>query len=60
MTDIGLFRTTLKSFEREVYYVPNSLFSNIVVLNVTRKMKEWRVRTAGGFSITSTRPTLNR
>jgi len=32
------------------------LFPNIVVLNVTRKMKEWLVRAAGGFFRTSTRP----
>lgn len=43
--DIGLFRTTIKSFQREEYIVPNSLFSSLVLLNVTRKAKEWRVRT---------------
>jgi small-conductance mechanosensitive channel len=43
--DIGLFRTTIKSFQREEYIVPNSLFSSLVLLNVTRKAKEWRIRT---------------
>lgn len=43
--DIGLFRTTIKSFQREEYIVPNALFSSLVLLNVTRKAKEWRVRT---------------
>lgn len=43
--DIGLFRTTIKSFQREVFIVPNSLFSSLVLLNVTRKGKEWRIRT---------------
>lgn len=37
------YRVLLRSFEREVYVVPNSVFSRTVVLNVTRKGKEWRV-----------------
>ena len=41
--DIGWYRTMIRSFEREVYIVPNSVFSRTVVLNVTRKGKEWRV-----------------
>lgn len=41
--DIGWYRTLIRSFEREVYIVPNSVFSRTVVLNVTRKGKEWRV-----------------
>ena len=35
--DIGLFRTTIRSLHREVYSVPNSLFSTIVVLNITQE-----------------------
>lgn len=41
--EIGWYRTLIRSFEREVYVVPNSVFSRTVVLNVTRKGKEWRV-----------------
>jgi mechanosensitive ion channel protein 1/2/3 len=41
--DIGWYRTLIRSFEREVYIVPNSVFSRTVVLNVARKGKEWRV-----------------
>lgn len=40
--DIGWYRTLVRSFEREVYVIPNSVFSRTVVLNVTRKGKEWR------------------
>jgi len=42
--DIGLFRTTIRSLHREVYSVPNSLFSTIVVLNITRRGKTYRVK----------------
>jgi mechanosensitive ion channel protein 1/2/3 len=41
--EIGWYRTLIRSFERELYVVPNSVFSRTVVLNVTRKGKEWRV-----------------
>ena len=41
--DVGLFRTTIRSWERELFTVPNSLFSTAVVLNVSRKGREWRV-----------------
>jgi len=40
--DVGWYRTTIRSFERELYNIPNSVFSRNVVLNVTRKNKEWR------------------
>ena len=40
--DIGWYQTLIRSFEREVFVVPNSVFSRTVVLNVTRKGKEWR------------------
>lgn len=40
--DVGWYRTTIRSFEREVYCIPNSVFSRNVVLNVTRKGREWR------------------
>ena len=43
IVDVGLFRTTIRSFERELFTVPNSLFSTTVVLNVSRKGREWRV-----------------
>ena len=40
--DVGWYRTTIRSFEREIFNIPNSVFSRNVVLNVTRKNKEWR------------------
>ena len=40
--DVGWYRTTIRSFEREIYNIPNSVFSRNVVLNVTRKQREWR------------------
>lgn len=43
MLDVGWYRTNIRSFEREIYVIPNSVFSRNVVLNVTRKEKEWRI-----------------
>jgi len=40
--DIGWYRTLIRSFEREVYVVPNAVFSKNIVLNVSRKNREWR------------------
>lgn len=40
--DIGWYRTTIRSYEREVFVVPNSVFSKNIVLNITRKNREWR------------------
>ena len=42
VVDVGWYRTTIRSFEREIYTIPNSVFSRNVVLNITRKQKEWR------------------
>lgn len=42
VVDVGWYRTTIRSFEREVFCIPNAAFSRNVVLNVTRKGKEWR------------------
>lgn len=42
VADVGWYRTVVRDFQREVYIIPNSLFSRTVVLNVTRKGKEWR------------------
>ena len=42
VVDVGWYRTVIRSFERELYTIPNSVFSRNVVLNVTRKGKEWR------------------
>ena len=42
VVDVGWYRTTVRSFEREIYTIPNSVFSRNVVLNITRKNKEWR------------------
>ena len=42
MLDVGWYRTTIRSFERELYNIPNSVFSRNVVLNITRKNREWR------------------
>lgn len=42
VVDIGWYHTTIRSFEREMYAIPNSVFSKEVVLNITRKGKEWR------------------
>jgi small-conductance mechanosensitive channel len=49
--DIGWYRTLIHSFEREAYIVPNSVFSRTVVLNVTRKVKEWRVFESVGVHV---------
>jgi mechanosensitive ion channel protein 1/2/3 len=40
--DIGWYRTTIRSFEREIFNIPNSVFSRNVVLNITRKEQQWR------------------
>lgn len=32
----------LRSFEREMYVIPNAVFSKNTVLNVSRKAREWR------------------
>ncbi|GBF96207.1 small conductance mechanosensitive ion channel [Raphidocelis subcapitata] len=40
--DVGWYRTTIRSFEREVFVIPNAVFSKNTVLNVTRKLREWR------------------
>ena len=40
--DVGWYRTTIRSFEREIFTIPNSVFTRNVVLNITRKNKEWR------------------
>ncbi|KAL6751057.1 Mechanosensitive ion channel-domain-containing protein [Haematococcus lacustris] len=40
--DIGWYRTNLRSFEREVFVIPNAVFSKNIVLNVSRKNREWR------------------
>ncbi len=37
--DVGWYRTTIRSFEREVYVIPNAVFSKNTLLNVTRKMR---------------------
>ena len=42
VVDVGWYRTTIRSFEREIYVIPNSVFSRNVVLNITRKQREWR------------------
>eukprot|EP01023_Acetabularia_acetabulum_P045702 TRINITY_DN4644_c0_g2_i4.p1 TRINITY_DN4644_c0_g2~~TRINITY_DN4644_c0_g2_i4.p1 ORF type:complete len:553 (+),score=33.41 TRINITY_DN4644_c0_g2_i4:83-1741(+) len=42
--DIGWYRSSIRSFDREVFSIPNSVFSKTVVLNVSRKMGEWRIR----------------
>jgi small-conductance mechanosensitive channel len=40
--DVGWYRTTIRSFEREIFTIPNSVFTRNVVLNITRKNREWR------------------
>jgi len=42
VVDVGWYRTSIRSFEREIFVIPNSVFSRTVVLNVTRKNGEWR------------------
>jgi len=42
VVDVGWYRTTIRSFEREIFTVPNAVFTRNVVLNITRKNKEWR------------------
>jgi len=50
VVDVGWYRTTIRSFEREIFNIPNSVFSRNVVLNITRKGKEWRFyEFIGGF-----------
>ena len=41
--DIGWYRTQIRSFEREVFIIPNSVFSKNIVLNISRKNREWRL-----------------
>ena len=41
--EVGWYRTVMRSFEREIFTVPNSVFSRTVILNVSRKGKEWRI-----------------
>lgn len=36
-------RTLIRSFEREMYVIPNAVFSKNTVLNVSRKSKEYRL-----------------
>eukprot|EP00955_Chlamydomonas_euryale_P071945 361250-Chlamydomonas_euryale.AAC.13 len=36
------FPSQIRSFEREVYVIPNSVFSKNIVLNITRKNREYR------------------
>jgi MscS family membrane protein len=40
--DVGWYRTNVRSWEREVYVIPNAVFSKNIVLNVSRKHREWR------------------
>ena len=49
--DIGWYQTLVRSFEREIYVIPNSVFSRTVVLNVTRKGKEWRFFESVGIRV---------
>lgn len=42
VVDVGWYRTTIRSYDRELYTIPNSVFSRTVTLNITRKMQEWR------------------
>lgn len=42
VVDVGWYRTLIRSFEREMYVIPNAVFSKNTVLNVTRKNREWR------------------
>lgn len=42
VVDVGWYRTTIRSFEREIFNIPNSVFLRNVVLNITRKQREWR------------------
>ncbi|KAL6767682.1 hypothetical protein ACKKBF_B36230 [Auxenochlorella protothecoides x Auxenochlorella symbiontica] len=55
VVDVGWYRTTIRSFEREIYTIPNSVFSRTVVLNVTRKVKEWRFYEFLGIRVEDTR-----
>lgn len=43
VADIGWYRTLIRSFEREMFVIPNAVFSKNIVLNVTRKGREWRL-----------------
>mmetsp|Transcript_22352 Transcript_22352/g.31086 ORF Transcript_22352/g.31086 Transcript_22352/m.31086 type:complete len:201 (-) Transcript_22352:163-765(-) len=43
VVDIGLFRTKIKTYAREEYTIPNRHFADNVVLNISRRGKEFRV-----------------
>eukprot|EP01025_Chloroclados_australasicus_P025876 TRINITY_DN25754_c0_g1_i2.p1 TRINITY_DN25754_c0_g1~~TRINITY_DN25754_c0_g1_i2.p1 ORF type:complete len:466 (-),score=15.68 TRINITY_DN25754_c0_g1_i2:172-1569(-) len=53
--DIGWYRSSIRSFDREVFSIPNATFSKTVVLNVTRKMGEWRIRHDFGLRLEDVR-----
>lgn len=40
--DVGWYRTLIRSYEREVYVIPNAVFSKNIVLNISRRNREWR------------------
>ncbi|KAG1654893.1 hypothetical protein FOA52_006537 [Chlamydomonas sp. UWO 241] len=40
--DIGWVRTEFRSFDREVFIIPNAIFSRSIILNVTRRNREYR------------------
>jgi MscS family membrane protein len=40
--DIGWYRTQIRSYEREVFIIPNAVFSKNIILNITRKNREFR------------------
>ena len=43
VVDIGMFKTTIRAENREVFTIPNSVFFSTVVLNKTRKYREYRM-----------------
>jgi len=56
VVDIGWLRTQIRSFEREVWVVPNAVFSKVVVLNISRKGDEWRFRQTLNFGLDAADP----
>ena len=60
VVDVGWYRTTIRSFEREIYNIPNSVFSRNIVLNITRKLREWRFYEQIGARLTPSPGVLSK
>lgn len=43
VVDIGIFRTALRNYDRDLWTVPNSAFTSATVLNITRRPNEYQI-----------------